>query len=176
MSRILGILKVGRKQLFLYDKEMKAYRGDLLALLDFYVHFSCQRRGYGKVLFDFMLRNENAEPYEIALDNPSATLIGFLSKHYNLTDAIWQNTSFVVFNCLLESAKNKDTNVPEGWTRSSAPIEIITSKCKSGETSGIESKNEVHGDSERLIDGTMANRSSQARQRKAYILSSKPLW
>lgn len=70
---MLGMLKVGRKQLFFYDKNMQVsvllcmsidakcrlhmqtYHGKCLCVLDFYVHFSRQRQGIGKHLFDFML-------------------------------------------------------------------------------------------------------------------------
>lgn len=57
---------------------MKTYQGTLIALLDFYIHFSCQRKGFGKKLFDFMLEKENVEPHEIAFDNPSGCLKFFL--------------------------------------------------------------------------------------------------
>lgn len=75
MSRLLGMLKVGRKQLFLYDRQMKTYEGELMALLDFYVHFSLQRQGYGKKLFDFMLQCERVSAHEVALDNPTGKQI-----------------------------------------------------------------------------------------------------
>uniref|UniRef100_A0A0N5AUM4 N-acetyltransferase domain-containing protein n=1 Tax=Syphacia muris TaxID=451379 RepID=A0A0N5AUM4_9BILA len=70
-SRVIGMLKVGRKHLFLYDKELKTYEGELIALLDFYVHMSCQRQGSGKKLFDYMLSSEHCQPYEIAFDSPN---------------------------------------------------------------------------------------------------------
>lgn len=71
VSRLIGMLKVGRKQLFLYDREMKTYEGELLALLDFYVHFSYQRQGYGKKLFEFMLHYERIAAHDVAFDNPT---------------------------------------------------------------------------------------------------------
>ncbi|VDK55843.1 unnamed protein product [Anisakis simplex] len=97
VSKLIGMLKVGRKQLFLYDREMKPYEGEFLALLDFYVHFSRQRQGYGKKLFEFMLQYERMAAHDVAFDNPSVILLAFMSKHYGLTDAVWQNTNFVVF-------------------------------------------------------------------------------
>ena len=54
-SYLLGLLKVGRKQLFFYDQNMETYHGKVLCVLDFYVHFSRQRQGIGKHLFDEML-------------------------------------------------------------------------------------------------------------------------
>ena len=54
-SELLGLLKVGRKQLFFYDRSMQTYHGKVLCVLDFYVHHKRQREGIGKHLFDFML-------------------------------------------------------------------------------------------------------------------------
>uniref|UniRef100_A0A9J2P4T3 Alpha-tubulin N-acetyltransferase n=1 Tax=Ascaris lumbricoides TaxID=6252 RepID=A0A9J2P4T3_ASCLU len=183
MSRLLGMLKVGRKQLFLYDRQMKTYEGELMALLDFYVHFSLQRQGYGKKLFDFMLQCERVSAHEVALDNPTVTLLAFMAKHYGLTDAVWQNTNFVVFPQLFDTITTDDGSAPEGWRRSSTPRHIgrgatdtrwlehaITGHAAKGNSTG----SPVECDSS--AEGTLANRANQARLRKAHILSSKPLW
>ncbi|ETN80694.1 hypothetical protein NECAME_09016 [Necator americanus] len=37
----------------------------ILCLLDFYVHFSEQRKGHGKAIIDYMLQNEHAEAYQV---------------------------------------------------------------------------------------------------------------
>uniref|UniRef100_A0A183UQV9 N-acetyltransferase domain-containing protein n=1 Tax=Toxocara canis TaxID=6265 RepID=A0A183UQV9_TOXCA len=158
VSRLIGMLKVGRKQLFLYDREMKTYEGELLALLDFYVHFSYQRQGY-------------------------VTLLAFMAKHYGLTDAIWQNTNFVVFPQLFGAITVDDASAPEGWRRPSTPRHIgrgatdtrwlehaITGHPAKGNSTG----SPVECDSSAA--GTFTNRANQARLRKAHILSSKPLW
>uniref|UniRef100_A0A914ZUR8 N-acetyltransferase domain-containing protein n=1 Tax=Parascaris univalens TaxID=6257 RepID=A0A914ZUR8_PARUN len=183
MSRLLGMLKVGRKHLFLYDRQMKTYEGELMALLDFYVHFSLQRQGYGKKLFDFMLQCEQVSANEVALDNPTVTLLAFMTKHYGLTDAIWQNTNFVVFPQLFDTITTDDGSAPEGWRRSSIPRHIgrgatdtrwlehaITGHATKGNSTG----SPVECDSS--AEGTLANRANQARLRKAHILSSRPLW
>ena len=52
---MVGILKVGRKRLFVYDTHGNQHEIEPLCVLDFYVHESRQRRGYGRQLFDFML-------------------------------------------------------------------------------------------------------------------------
>lgn len=86
---------------------MIPYEGNFVCLLDFYVHYSFQRRGIGKRLFEFMMENERIEmPYQIAFDNPSVALLRFLHKKYNLDDPIWQNTNFVVFSQLFAVAEN----------------------------------------------------------------------
>ncbi|KAK6060445.1 hypothetical protein COOONC_01896 [Cooperia oncophora] len=75
----------------------------VLCLLDFYVHYSEQRKGHGKAIMDYMLQNEHAEAHQLALDNPSVTLLGFMSQRYGLTKPVWQNTNFVVFEELFKS-------------------------------------------------------------------------
>ncbi|KHN85645.1 Alpha-tubulin N-acetyltransferase 1 [Toxocara canis] len=183
VSRLIGMLKVGRKQLFLYDREMKTYEGELLALLDFYVHFSYQRQGYGKKLFEFMLHYERIAAHDVAFDNPTVTLLAFMAKHYGLTDAIWQNTNFVVFPQLFGAITVDDASAPEGWRRPSTPRHIgrgatdtrwlehaITGHPAKGNSTG----SPVECDSSAA--GTFTNRANQARLRKAHILSSKPLW
>lgn len=45
-----------------------------------------------------MLNMEKAIPSKIAYDKPSPKLLGFLKKHYNLTEYIPQNNSYVVYN------------------------------------------------------------------------------
>ncbi|XP_068780011.1 alpha-tubulin N-acetyltransferase 1 isoform X3 [Struthio camelus] len=70
---VVGFLKVGYKKLFLLDRGGTHNEAEPLCVLDFYVHESLQRHGYGKELFQHMLR-----------------LLAFLRKHYGLADAIPQ--------------------------------------------------------------------------------------
>lgn len=61
-SSIVGILKVGCKHLYIYDSQGRVHERTPLCILDFYVHESKQRLGFGKRLFDTMLevrRDEN---------------------------------------------------------------------------------------------------------------------
>ena len=53
---IVGILKVGWKRLFVYDRHGQQWEMNPLCVLDFYVHESRQRMGCGRRLFDFMLK------------------------------------------------------------------------------------------------------------------------
>ena len=53
---VVGLLKVGCKKLFVYDYHGAQHEMQPLCILDFYVHESCQRRGYGKKLFEYMLQ------------------------------------------------------------------------------------------------------------------------
>lgn len=52
---VIGILKVGEKHLYIYDTNGRVHERTPLCVLDFYVHESKQRLGYGKRLFDAML-------------------------------------------------------------------------------------------------------------------------
>ncbi|XP_068780014.1 alpha-tubulin N-acetyltransferase 1 isoform X6 [Struthio camelus] len=87
---VVGFLKVGYKKLFLLDRGGTHNEAEPLCVLDFYVHESLQRHGYGKELFQHMLRSERTEPRRLAVDRPSEKLLAFLRKHYGLADAIPQ--------------------------------------------------------------------------------------
>ncbi|XP_045625911.1 alpha-tubulin N-acetyltransferase isoform X2 [Procambarus clarkii] len=95
---VVGMLKVGRKKLFLLDSEQRTKECAPLCVLDFYIHESRQRRGYGKRLFDHMLRDQNVLPGHMAVDKPSDKFLAFLWKHYNLHKHVNQLNNFVVFD------------------------------------------------------------------------------
>lgn len=46
---------MGWKKLYLYDKAGSRSEAIVYCLLDFYIHESRQRKGYGKFLIDYML-------------------------------------------------------------------------------------------------------------------------
>ncbi|VDL79505.1 unnamed protein product [Nippostrongylus brasiliensis] len=101
----------------------------ILCLLDFYVHYAEQRKGHGKAIIDYMLQTEQAEAYQLALDNPSVTLLGFMSQRYGLSKPVWQNTNFVVFEELFKSVAAVNgagglESPPEGWRRPQTPRRI----------------------------------------------------
>lgn len=54
-NSVVGLLKVGAKHLYVYDSHGQVHECTPLCLLDFYVHESKQRSGYGKKLFEAML-------------------------------------------------------------------------------------------------------------------------
>ena len=54
-------------------------------VLDFYVHETCQRGGWGRRLFDAFLEAERVRPAKLAYDRPSPKLIAFLDKHFGLS-------------------------------------------------------------------------------------------
>lgn len=53
---VVGILKMGWKKLYLYDKVGARTESMVYCLLDFYIHESKQRKGYGKRLLEHMLQ------------------------------------------------------------------------------------------------------------------------
>lgn len=94
---VVGILKVGRKSLYVFDQNGETVNVTAPCVLDFYVHESRQRGGLGRELFDHMLNEENIHPDEMAIDRPSEKLLGFLQKHYGLHKKIPQMNNFVVY-------------------------------------------------------------------------------
>lgn len=83
-NKVIGLLKVGVKKLFIRNEYAAIKEISPLCVLDFYVHESVQRGGYGKALFELMLETENVRPEKLAYDRPSEKLLGFLGKHYGL--------------------------------------------------------------------------------------------
>eukprot|EP00090_Calanus_glacialis_P002011 TRINITY_DN11514_c0_g1_i1.p1 TRINITY_DN11514_c0_g1~~TRINITY_DN11514_c0_g1_i1.p1 ORF type:complete len:214 (-),score=63.46 TRINITY_DN11514_c0_g1_i1:113-754(-) len=98
MGSVVGLLKVGRKKLFLIDEAGKSNEMVPQCVLDFYVVETRQRSGCGKRLFESMLRAEQVEPRYFAIDRPSPKLVSFLRKHYNLCSSIPQVNNYVIFS------------------------------------------------------------------------------
>jgi len=96
-SLVIGILKVGRKHLYLCDAKLRCFEANPICILDFYVFGNLQRQGHGHLLYDFMLQQEGIAADAVAIDKPSESLLSFYAKHYALTEPIWQNTNFVVY-------------------------------------------------------------------------------
>ncbi|XP_041451529.1 alpha-tubulin N-acetyltransferase 1-like [Drosophila obscura] len=95
---VLGLLKVGTKDLYLYDETGQPHQVKRApAILDFYVHESRQRCGLGKRLFEAMLAQEKWSPAKLSVDRPSPKLILFMARHYGLVRTIPQANHFVVY-------------------------------------------------------------------------------
>ncbi|RZF44252.1 hypothetical protein LSTR_LSTR003892 [Laodelphax striatellus] len=103
---VLGMLKVGRKNLYVFDVTGMSHEKKALCILDFYIYESSQRQGYGKWLFDHMLHGENILPQEMALDKPSEKLLAFLFKHYGLQTIIPHN-NFIIFEGFFDYLKSE---------------------------------------------------------------------
>lgn len=107
---VVGLLKTGRKKLFVLDTSGQQNEVVPLCVLDFYVHESRQRQGYGKQLFEYMLMDENVDPCYLAVDRPSPKFLSFLKKHYNLSRPIPQVNHFTVYEGFFQDSPN----TPEG--------------------------------------------------------------
>ena len=97
-ARLIGLLKVGHKNLYMYDaRGAMQHLPSQLCVLDFYVDEEYQRLGVGRSLFEGMLGHEEAEAPRLAYDRPSPKLLGFLRKHYGLTEYTPQTNNYVLF-------------------------------------------------------------------------------
>ena len=75
-----------------------------LCVLDFYVleeyqrydeegdhpSYESFRNGFGKKIFESMVRDQNVNPAQLAIDRPSPKFKSFLRKHYGLSKTIPQ--------------------------------------------------------------------------------------
>lgn len=97
---VMGFAKVGRKSLYLFDRDGKCVKCNPVCLLDFYVVQSQQRKGYGLALLQHVMQeNGLTHPWEIAVDRPSSLYYAFMHRHFNLpkSAAIEQPNHFVVY-------------------------------------------------------------------------------
>lgn len=92
-----GFLKTGYKKLFVSTEYGELKEINPLCVLDFYVSEEVQRQGFGKQIFDYMLKDSKAQPEKIAYDRPSDKLLKFLGKYFGLKRYLPQNNNFVIF-------------------------------------------------------------------------------
>jgi len=97
-NEFLGFAKTGPKNLFLWKRAGSQEELRKICLLDFFVHPGSQRKGYGKIIMDYVLKQENLEMKDIPIDRPSMSCLRFMSKNYNLKDFLPQSNQYVVFD------------------------------------------------------------------------------
>lgn len=95
-GEIIGLLKVGRKHLFLFDTKETVHEVETLCVLDFYIVSRKQRLGYGRLLFDFMLHELEVTASQMAIDGPSDKMELFLSRNYGISKLLRQSNNFAV--------------------------------------------------------------------------------
>jgi GNAT superfamily N-acetyltransferase len=110
----LGIIKLGKKNLFHRSSDGSVHEIAPLCVLDFYVNERCQRQGVGSALFTFALQYFNVQPYQLGFDRPSLKFLSFLKKHHNLLHYEQQNNNFVVYNDFFERNEHKKKNFVGG--------------------------------------------------------------
>ncbi|XP_078489292.1 uncharacterized protein LOC100180842 [Ciona intestinalis] len=111
----IGFLKIGKKRLFVLDRDGNHNEMNPLCVLDFYVHESQQRKGCGLCLFKHMLHVEGVKASHLAIDRPSHKFISFLKKHFNLWATVPQVNNFVIFDGFF---KNRSDTVRNNNSRS----------------------------------------------------------
>ncbi|KAK2713923.1 alpha-tubulin N-acetyltransferase 1-like [Artemia franciscana] len=94
----IGLLKVGRKKLFLMGKNGEQSEAYPVCILDFYIQDEYQRCGFGKQLFDYFLEDTELPACAVAIDRPSSKFLNFLGKHYQLKESLPQPNKFVIFS------------------------------------------------------------------------------
>uniref|UniRef100_H2ZDE8 Alpha-tubulin N-acetyltransferase n=1 Tax=Ciona savignyi TaxID=51511 RepID=H2ZDE8_CIOSA len=111
---VIGFLKVGKKRLFVLDRDGNHNEMNPLCVLDFYVHESQQRKGCGLCLFKHMLSMEATKASHLAIDRPSHKFISFLKKHFNLWATIPQVNNFVIFDGFFKNRSDMVRNSSSG--------------------------------------------------------------
>ncbi|CAH0577700.1 unnamed protein product [Chrysodeixis includens] len=123
-GEVIGMLKVGRKHLFLFDERDTVREVEPLCVLDFYVLRDRQRMGYGRKLYDYMLQDLEVMAWEMAIDGPSAKMEQFLSRNYAVDRLMRQNNNFAVapnfFDRTDEDISNKMGRSPQGAAQAAA--------------------------------------------------------
>ena len=105
-AAILGMLKVGAKHLYYWQKGGGTVELDPPCVLDFYVCAAAQRRGAGKRLFEAMLQAERAGGAQaFAYDRPSPKMLPFLRKHYGLSAFVEQPNNFIIFDDFFDNGQ-----------------------------------------------------------------------
>lgn len=129
---VVGLLKVGPRNLFVIDRQQRMRETKPLCVLDFYVHESKQRLGIGRKLFEFMLDSENIQPHKLAYDFPSPKLRGFCAKHYGLKSYVSQNNKFVIFDAFWDK---KAVSRPPGSPTQPGSNPAVSSSSHTDDTS-----------------------------------------
>ncbi|CAI2364942.1 unnamed protein product [Moneuplotes crassus] len=76
---------------------------DTTAILDFYIHEDCQRKGHGKQLMDYLLLVKGIEPRKVSLYKPSKAMFKFMKKHYGLSARLDESVEVYTFKDILGS-------------------------------------------------------------------------
>ncbi|KAH9417335.1 Alpha-tubulin N-acetyltransferase 1 [Dermatophagoides pteronyssinus] len=92
----IGFIRFGKRDLYFDDGTSLKHLVNCPSILDFYIRF--KRNGYGKILFDLMLKRLSINPKVLAYDRPSYSMLSFLRRHYSLDQPLWQHNHFVIFS------------------------------------------------------------------------------
>ncbi|CAJ0583687.1 unnamed protein product, partial [Mesorhabditis spiculigera] len=145
-SEFQGMLKVGRRSLYLRNRDDVLFNETMLCVLDFYVCEGERNKGIGKELFDKMLEEEDVQPYQIAYDNPSKMLVAFLKKHYDLDDPIKQSTGLLVFDPIFEDKAPYEPTSSRSISRMTSPSRRMSEMVGVNEKGHLSAGTIIHGD------------------------------
>eukprot|EP01116_Phalansterium_solitarium_P015851 TRINITY_DN3544_c0_g1_i1.p1 TRINITY_DN3544_c0_g1~~TRINITY_DN3544_c0_g1_i1.p1 ORF type:complete len:365 (+),score=45.21 TRINITY_DN3544_c0_g1_i1:102-1097(+) len=124
-----GILKVGRKKLFVTGDFGQMHEITPLCVLDFYVHEKKQRSGVGSRLFNYMLEAEKVTPDKLAYDRPSEKFLAFLHKYFGLRSYTPQSNNYVVFrDYFLNNSKSSHNDHQRAATVKERPLTGSTTR------------------------------------------------
>jgi alpha-tubulin N-acetyltransferase 1 len=96
-KKVMGFVKVGVRNLFLWDRKGVQHEKKVLCLLDFFTYPICQRQGHGRRMINAMLEDQGLTMRQIPIDRPSALCLAFMKKHFGLAEFLSQSNNFVVF-------------------------------------------------------------------------------
>ncbi|XP_053624933.1 alpha-tubulin N-acetyltransferase 1-like isoform X2 [Plodia interpunctella] len=136
-GEVIGLLKVGRKHLFLFDDRDKVCEVEPLCVLDFFVSHDRQRRGYGRMLFDHMLREAGARPQQLAIDGPSPKMEKFLAKNYGVDRLIRQNNNFAVAPSFFDSLRDVRLSLRQILDNKKKRTELAGTEIGKAETAAV---------------------------------------
>ncbi|XP_050435795.1 alpha-tubulin N-acetyltransferase 1-like isoform X2 [Adelges cooleyi] len=105
---VVGLLKMGWKKLYLFDRKGKRTEAMVYCLLDFYIHETRQRHGYGITLLNHMLRENRVQAKQLAIDQPTNKLLQFMWKHFGLSKLVNQGNNFVIFEEFFDTPAESD--------------------------------------------------------------------
>ncbi|XP_025198590.1 alpha-tubulin N-acetyltransferase 1-like [Melanaphis sacchari] len=112
---VVGILKMGWKKLYLYNKAGSRSEAMVYCLLDFYIHESKQRKGYGKRLLLCMLQDINLAAKHLAIDKPTKKLLQFMWKHFQLSKLVNQGNNFVIYEEFFDDTSDEKNHDDSGY-------------------------------------------------------------
>ncbi|XP_026818276.1 alpha-tubulin N-acetyltransferase 1-like [Rhopalosiphum maidis] len=107
---VVGILKMGWKKLYLYNKNGTRSETMVYCLLDFYIHESKQRQGYGKRLVEYMLQDMKLDVKQLVIDTPTTTLLQFMWKNFHLSKLVNQGNNFVIYEEFFDKCNQNHDN------------------------------------------------------------------
>ncbi|TFJ80796.1 hypothetical protein NSK_007973 [Nannochloropsis salina CCMP1776] len=95
----LGLLKLGKKHLYLTNPQGQLVETNPFCLLDFFIASPWQRKGLGASLLRLALSHEGISgPHCLAFDRPSPRLLPFLAKNFALKKHRAQHNHFLVYD------------------------------------------------------------------------------